>query len=118
MQRRKESPKQPQKDDSHMVVTAHKGVVLVVTEKDMYIQNVWSYSMTKKCTKSVKIRPSPKNSNNFWIKNSIWPKLKDKYIKLHPPSDKSPPARIYGLQIIHKANIYFRPIASACGTSP
>ena len=50
-------------------------------------------------------------------KKSHEPKFKDTYIKLFPPGDNSPPTRFYGLPKIHKANIPFRPIVSACGTS-
>ena len=44
-------------------------------------------------------------------------KFKDQYIKLHPPGNNSPPARFYGLPKIHKLNIPYGPIVSACGTS-
>ena len=107
-------------DDSHMVPYCRQGVALVVIDKDMYTENVWPYSMTKKCTKSARIKSSlfmPKYSNNFWIyKNAIGPKLKDHYIKLCHPGDNSPPARFYGLPKIHKASISFRPTVPACNT--
>ena len=45
-------------------------------------------------------------------KNSIGYKIKDEYAKLHLPSDKSPPARFYGLSEIHKANTAFMPKVS------
>ena len=43
------------KDDNYMVLTAGKGLDLVVMDKDMYIENVWPNSITKMCTKSAKV---------------------------------------------------------------
>ena len=42
-----------------MVLTADKGVTLVVIDKDMYIKNVWPYLMTKMYTMNANIRPYP-----------------------------------------------------------
>ena len=52
-----------------MVPNPNKQVALVAIDRDMYIENVWPYSMTKMCTKSAKTRPIPflpKYSNNYW----------------------------------------------------
>ena len=51
------------------------------------------------------------------LRNSIRSIFKDKYIILCLPGDNSPPARFHGLPKIYKANIPFRLIVSACGTS-
>ena len=67
--------------------------------------------MMRKYTMNAETRPSPD------LNNSIAPKFKDQYIKLYPPGDNSPAARFYSLLKVHKANILFRLIVSACGKS-
>ena len=109
------------KDDSCMVLTIDKGVTLVITDKTMYIEKYIAllndeelYCKYRDQIMSIYYEVVKQLLD---LKNSIGPKFNDQYIKLHPPGYTGSPARFCALSKIHKVNITFRPIVSACGTS-
>ena len=58
------------KDDSHMVLTANKGVILVVIDKGMYIEKCVALLSDQEVYQECKDQARqfmPKFSNNFWI---------------------------------------------------
>ena len=109
------------KDKDCIIVTADKGVALVVMDKQNTSQNVNpSYKTTQFISISpethlptihkelVKILQDYKN-NNFISQTE--------YTQLRPHGSNSPAARFYGLPNIHKNNMPMCPIVSACGTA-
>ena len=109
------------RDKSHMVLTANKGIALVVIDKDVYTEKCMAilsdqevYHKWKDQIKSIHAKVL---KQLLELKNFILPKFKDQCIILQAPSDNSPPIRFYGLPKIHKANIPFRRIVSVCDTS-
>ena len=109
------------KDNDHIIVTADKGVVLVVMDKTEYItkceallQDNSVYQHLSKDTSPtiqkelIKILKEYKN-NNFISETE--------YTQLTPHSSNSPAARFYGLPKIYIDNKPMHPIVSACGTA-
>ena len=109
------------KDKDHIIVTADKGVALVVMDKTEYItkceallQDNSVYQHLSKDTSPtihkelIKILQDYKN-NNFISETE--------YTQLRPHGSNSPPARFYGLPKIHKDNMLMHPIVSACGAA-
>ena len=106
------------KDKDHIIVTADKGVVLVVMDKTQYItrceallQDSLSASLQRHISihkELIKILQDYKN-NNFISETE--------YTQLRPHGSNSPAARFYGLPKIHKNNMPMHPIVSACGTA-
>ena len=109
------------KDGNHMVLTAYKGVALVVIDKDIYIEKCMVslndqevYQECKDQTTSVHAKVLKQLLD---LKISIGAKFKNQFIKLWPPGDDIPPSRLCGLPKNHEANISLRPTVSSCGTS-
>ena len=111
------------KDKDHIIVTADKGVALVVMDKAEYItkcevllQDNSVYQHLPKDTSPtinkelVKILQDYKN-NNFISKTDY--DVPDKW----PYGSNSPAARFYGLPKIHKNNMPMHHIVSSCGTA-
>ena len=108
------------REDKDIIVTADKGVALVVMDKTEYItkceallQDNSVYQHLSKDTsptihKEIKILQDCKN-NNFISETE--------YTQLRPHGSNSPVARFYGLSKIHKDNMPVHPIVSACGTA-
>ena len=109
------------KDKDHIIVTADKGVDLVVMDKTEYItkcetflQDNSVYQHLSKDTSPtihkelVKILQDYKNSNFI---------SETEYTLWRPHGSNSPAARFYGLPKIHKDNMPMHPIVSACGTA-
>ena len=108
-------------DKDHIIVTADKGMTLVVMDKTEYImkyktllQDNLVYQHFSKDTSPtihkelVTILQDYKN-NNFISETE--------YTQLRPHGSKSPSARFYGLPKIHKNNMPLCPIVSDCGTA-
>ena len=104
------------KDKDHIIVTADKGMALVVIDKTEYItkceallQDNSVYQHLSKDTSPtihkdlIKIQQDYKN-NNFISETE--------YIQLRPHGSNSPAARFYGLPKIHKDNMPMYPIVS------
>ena len=110
------------KNKDHIIVTADKGVALVVMDKTEYItkceallqDNPVYQDLSKDTSPTIhkelnKILQDYKN-NNFISETE--------YTQLRPShGSNSPAARFYGLPEIHKNNMPMCPIVSACGTA-
>ena len=109
------------KDKDHIIVTADKGVALVVMDKTEYVtkceallQDSSVYQHLSKDTSPtihkelIKILQDYKN-NNFISETE--------YTQLRPHGSISPAERFYSLPKIHKNNMTMYPIVSACGTA-
>ena len=109
------------KDKDHIIVTAYKGVTLVVMDKTEYItkceallQDNAVYQHLSKDTSPtihkelIKILQDYKN-NNFTSETE--------YTQLRPHGSNSPAARFYDLPKIHKDNMPMHPIVSTCDTA-
>ena len=109
------------KDKDCIIVTADKGVALVVMDKTEYIitceallQDNSVYQLLSKDTSPtihkevIKILQDYKN-NNFISETE--------YTQVRPHGLNSPAARFYDLPKIHKNNMPMYPIVSACGTA-
>ena len=109
------------KDRSCMVLTAPEGNALVIIDKNMYTEKCMALrnedEVYHECRNQTKSIHSKVFKQLLALKISIGPSLRDQYINLHLAGNNSPLVRFYSLRIIHKANISFRPIVSACGTS-
>ena len=99
----------------------NKGVALVVTDKDTYVDKCMallnSEEVYKECRAQIESIHSKIVKQLLDLNNSIGYKVKEEYNKLCPPGDKSHPARFCSLPQTHKINIPFRPIVSAGGSS-
>ena len=108
-------------DKDCIIVTADKGVALVVMDKTEYItkceallqdnsvyQNLSKDTSPTICKELIKILQDYKN-NNFISETE--------YTKLRAHDSNSPAARFHGLPKIHKNNMPMCPIVSACGTA-
>ena len=109
------------KDKDHIIVTADKGMALVVMDKteyitkcEVYLQDNSVYQYLSKDTSPtihkelINILQDYKN-NNFLSETE--------YILLRSHGSNFPAARFYGLPKIHKNNMPMHPIVSACGTA-
>ena len=103
-----------------MVLTADKGVALVVADKDTYIEKCMTFlsehRVYQKCrdlTKTIHNKVIKQLTN---LKNSLSPELKNCIMNCGTQGQQYP-VRFYGLPKIHKSDVPLRPIISACGTS-
>ena len=109
------------KDKNHIIVTADKGVALVVMDETEYItkceallqdhsvyQHLFKDTSPTIHKELVKILQDYKN-NNFISETD--------YTQLRHHGSNSPAARFYGFPKIHKDNMPMCPIVSACGTA-
>ena len=121
----REAIKTLKEDNTHVVLTADKGVAMVVMHKSSYIDkcmallqdtNVYQpcRDLTGQIHRQVQATLHASSRENMG-KNHQWVKLQ--YNQLLPTGNSSLPARFYGLPKIHKANCPMHPIVSACGTS-
>ena len=104
-------------DNNRLILTADKGVALVVIDKDDYIKK--AEDLLKENTyKKIAEDPTPKQKNKLIsILRNIKAEggLKDEvYRRLYPTGAGSP--KFYGLPKIHKSGILLRPIISSIGT--
>ena len=81
------------KDDSCLVPTADKGVFLVITDKDMYIEKFMislNYrELCCECRHQTKLIHSKVLNKLLDLNNPIGPNFKDQYVKLFPLGDNS-----------------------------
>ena len=101
-----------------MVLTADKGVALVVIDRTEYIQKAKDLLQDTSTYRTIKGDPTSKLKNRLI---SILKKIKaetgmqDNIYKKMYPTGASPP-KFYGLPKIHKKNIPLRPIVSSIGS--
>ena len=108
------------KDKDCIIVTADKGVTLIVMDKTEYItkceallkdHSVYLYlSKTSQTIHKELIKIQQDYKNNNFISET-------EYTQLRPHGSISAAVRFYGLPKIHKNNIPMCPIVSACGTA-
>ena len=103
-------------DDNRIILTADKGVALVVLNKE-YIEKA-EHLPNQQTYRKIKEDPAPKQKSKL---NKILKKIKaeggiseEKYKKMHPTGAGSP--KFYGLPKIHKQDTPLRPIVSSTGT--
>ena len=109
---------------SHVVLTADKGVALVVMDKSQYIEKCMALLNDTKVYKPCKDTTKKLHRD---VQESLWKLNREhgtsrlyNWSKLHynillPTGNSSPVPRFYGLPKIHKANCPMCPIVSACG---
>ena len=111
-------------DNTRVVLTADKGVAMVVMDKSSYIdkcmallQDTNVYQPCRDLTGQIhrQVQATLCKLKGKHGKDHQWVQLQ--YKQLLRTGNSSPPARFYGLPKIHKANCPMRPIVSACGTS-
>ena len=124
--RRGRPSKTLREDASHMVLTADKGVALVVMDKSQYVDKCMAliddtkvYKPCKDTTKKlhIDVQETLRQLNREHGSSRLYWWSKNHYNKLLPTGNTSPAPRFYGLPKIHKANCPMRPIGSACGTT-
>ena len=119
-----EAIKTLREDTSQVVLTADKGVALVVMDKNQYIDKCMALlddtkvykpcrDTTKKLHRDVQETLWQLNRDHGSSRLSWW--SKNYHNKLLPTGNSSPAPRFYGLPKIHKANCPMWPIVSACG---
>ena len=108
------------KDKDHIIVTADKGVALVVKGKAEYItkceallQDNSVYQHLSKDTSPIMHKELSKILQDYKNNNFI---SEIEYTILRPHGSISPATRFYDLLKIHKNNMPMHPIVSACGT--
>ena len=113
-------------DASRVVLTADKGVALVVMDKSQYVNKCMAllddtkvYKPCKDTTKKLHrdVQETLRQLNRDHGSSRLYWWSKKYYNKLLPTGNTSPAPRFYGLPKIHKANCPMRPIVSACGTA-
>ena len=104
-------------DDNRIILTADKGVALVVLNKEDYIEKA-EHLLNQQTYRKIKEDPTPKQKSKL-IK--LLKKIKaeggiseEKYKKMYPTGAGSP--KFYGLPKIHKQDTPLRPIVSSTGT--
>ena len=104
-------------DDNRIILTADKGVALVVLNKEEYIEKA-EHLLNQQTYRKIKKDPTPKQKTKL-IK--LLKKIKaeggiseEKYKKMYPTGAGSP--KFYGLPKIHKQDTPLRPIVSSTGT--
>ena len=119
-----EAIKTLREDPSHVVLTADKGVALVVMDKSQYVDKCMAllngtkvYKPCKDTTKKLHrdIQESLWRLNREHSSSRLYDWSKLYYNKLLPTGNSSPAPRFYGLPRIHKPNCPMHPIVSACG---
>ena len=113
-------------DASCMVLTADKGVALVVMDKSQYVDECMALlddtkvykpcrDTTKKLHRDVQEALWQLNRDHGTSRLSWW--SIQYYNKLLLTGNSSPAPRFYGLPKIYKANCPMKPIVSTCGTA-
>ena len=121
-----EAIKTLREDTFQVVLTADKGVALVVMDKSQYVDKCMALlndtkvykpcrGTTKKLHRDVQETLQQLNRDHRSSRLSWW--SKNYYNKLLPTGNSYPAPRFYGLPKIHKANCPMWPIVSACGTA-
>ena len=122
----REAIKTLREDASHVVLTADKGVALVVMDKSQYVNKCMAllddtkvYKPCKDTTKKLHrdIQETLRQLNKEYGSSRLHWWSKHHYSKLLPTGNSSPAPRFYGLPKIHKANCPMQSIVSACGTT-
>ena len=119
-----EAIKTLREDASHVVLTADKGVALVVMDRSQYIDkcvallddtNIYKpcRDTTKKLHRDVEEALQQLNRDHGTSRLYDW--SKQYYNKLLPTGNSLPAPRFYGPPKIHKANCPMQLIVSACG---
>ena len=107
-----------------MVLTADKGVAMVVMDKSQYIEKCMALlndtkvykpckDTTKKLHRDIQESLRKLNREHGSSRQYDWSKIH--YNQLLPTGNSSPAPRFYGLPKIHKANCPMHLIISACG---
>ena len=108
---------QLKKENTRMILTAHKGVCLVVTDKEDYIKKSEEL-LLKPTYKILPSDPTTKHKNKLiTLLKSIKAEggiKKNTYRRLYPTGACSP--KYYGLPKVHKTGIPLRPIVSSIGS--
>ena len=110
--------KQLKADKNHMVLTADKGVALVVIDRVDYIRKAQEILEDTNTYRVIQTDPTSRLKNKLIgilrrIKTATG--LQDNIYRKMYPTGASPP-RFYGLPKIHKENIPLRPIVSSIGS--
>ena len=110
--------KELRSDKEHLVVTADKGVVLVVMDKKEYILKMNQLLKDTNAYRLLKMNPTNKYKNRLI---NILRRIKSEgrleegtYKKMYPTGASSP--KLYGLTKIHKKDNPLRPIVSSQGS--
>ena len=107
----REAIKTLKEDDTHIVLTAYKGVAMVVMDKSSYVnkcvtllQDTNVYQPCRDLTSQIhrQVQAALCKLKGKHGKEHQWVQLY--YNQLLPTGNSSPPARFYGLPKIHKAN--------------
>ena len=105
-------------DKEHLILTADKGVALVVIHKKEYIQKMQTLLEDRNTYRPLKMDPTNRQKNRLInILRSIKSegRLEDHiHKKMYPTGASSP--KLYGLPKIHKKNIPLRPIVFSQGS--
>ena len=105
-------------DKEHLILTADKGVALVVMERKDYIQKMKQLLGDNNTYRPLKMDPTNRQKNrliNILRSMKTEGRLEDHtYKKMYPTGASSP--KLYGLPKIHKKNIPLRPIVSSQGS--
>ena len=110
--------KQLKSDKSHMVLTADKGVVLVVIDTVDYIKKAKEILEDTNTYRVIHTDPTSRFKNkliNILRRIKTATGMQDNIYKKMYPTGASPP-KFYGLPKIHKKNIPLRPIVSSIGS--
>ena len=106
------------KDQSRIILTADKGVAIVIMDKEDYQENAKALLEDKGTYKALKTDPTNRMKTKLI---SLPKKIKSKgginytqYKKMHPTG--TVPPKFYGLPKIHKRGIPLRPIVSIRGS--
>ena len=113
-----EALRQLKEDKNHMILTANKGVALVVIDRTEYIRKARDLLQDTSTYRTIKGDPTSRLKNRLI---TILKKIKaesgiqDNTYKKMYPTGASPP-KFYGLPKIHKKNIPLMPIVSSIGS--
>ena len=110
--------KQLKSDKNHMVLTADKGVALVVMDTVEYIRKAKEILEDTNTYRVIDTDPTSRLKNklvNIFRRTKAETGLQDNIYKKMYPTGVSP-AKFYGLPKIHKKNIPLRPIVSIIGS--
>ena len=120
----REAIKTLKEDDTQVVLTADKGIAMVVMDKSSYFDKCMALLQDTNVCQPCRVltgqihrqvQATLHKLKGKHRKEHQWVKLQ--YSQLLPTGNSSPPARFSGLPKIHKANCPMHPIVSACGTS-
>ena len=110
--------KQLKSDKSRMVLTADKGVALVVIDTVDYIRKAKEILEDTNTYRVINTDPNSRLKNkviNILSRTKAATGMQDNIYKKMYPTGVSPP-KFYGLPKIHKKNIPLRPIVSSIGS--